>query len=260
VFGTVADVVAVRAAAPDSRQLREVAARTRPVVLAGERVLPVVPALAPLFPDGGLRRGSTVCVGGGAAASSLALAVVAAASSLGSWCAAVGWPSLGVAAAAELGVALERFPLVAWPSGGASSEGPTIVAALLDAFDVVLVRAPGGPGRGLRLGDARRLSARARERGAVLVHVGTDLEGADVRLTTERPEWHGLGDGHGHLTGRTVDVSSGGRGAASRERRVRVWLPAPDGGVAEAEFASSHSVAVFGPREAGKRECVGGSR
>ena len=256
-FGTVSGVVAVRAAASDPR-LRDVADRARPVVLAGERVLPVVPALASLFPDGGLRRGSTVCVGGGPAASSLALAVIAAASSLGSWCAAVGWSSLGVAAAAELGVALDRFPLVAWPAG-APSEGATIVAALLDAFYVVLVRAPGGPGRGaLRLGDARRLSARARERGAVLVHVGADVEGADVRLTTARPEWHGLGDGHGHLTGRTVDVSSGGRGASSRERRVRVWLPAPDGGVAE--FASSHSVAVFGPREAGKRECVGGSR
>lgn len=254
-FGTVSGVVAVRAAASDPR-LRDVADRARPVVLASERVLPVVPALASLFPEGGLRRGSTVCVGGGPAASSLALAVIAAASSLGSWCAAVGWSSLGVAAAAEFGVALERFPLVAWPAGGASSEAPTIVAALLDAFDVVLVRAPDRSP--LRLGDARRLSARARERGAVLVHVGADVEGADVRLTTERPEWHGLGDGHGHLTGRAVDVVAGGRGAASRERRVRVWLPAPTGGVAE--FASSHSVAVFGPREAGKREYVGGSR
>ena len=246
----------MRAAAPDPRQLREVADRARPVVLAGERVLPVVPALGSLFPDGGLRRGSTVSVGGGPAASSLALAVVAAASSLGSWCAAVGWPSLGVAAAAELGVALERFPLVAWPAS--LSEGPTIVAALLDAFDVVLVRAPS---RGLRLGDARRLSARARERGAVLVHVGSDVEGADVRLTTERPEWHGLGDGHGHLTGRTVDVVAGGRGAASRQRRVRVWLPAPDGGVTEApEFASSNRIGVLRPRQAENSECVGGSR
>jgi hypothetical protein len=135
------------------------------------------------------------------------------------------------------------------------------VAALLDAFDVVLVRSPSGSGRGLRLGDARRLSARARERGAVLVHVGADVEGADVRLTTERPEWHGLGDGHGHLTGRVVDVVAGGRGAASRERRVRVWLPAPDGGgVALAELASSNTLAVFRPREAEKREGVGGSR
>lgn len=197
-------------------------------MLAGERVLPVAGALASLLPDGGLRRGSTVCVGGGPASSSLALALVAEASSLGSWCAAVGWPTLGVAAAAELGVALERFPLVASPP---PAEWPTIVAALLDAFDVVLVRPPAG--RRLRLGDARRLSARARERGAVLVLLA-GVEGADVRLATERAEWHGIGDGHGHLTGRAVDVVAGGRGAASRPRRARLWLPAPGGGIAAA--------------------------
>lgn len=210
-------------------RLREVAGRARPVVLAGERVLPVAPALSPLLPDGGLRRGSTMCVGGGPAATSLALALVAEASALGSWCAAVGWPSLGVVAAAELGVALERFPLVASPPPG---EWPTIVAAVLDAFDVVLARPPAR----LPLGQARRLSARARERGAVLLLAGGDahVEGADVRLTTAAPEWHGLGAGHGHLTGRVVDVVARGRGAASRERRVRVWLPAPGGGIAEA--------------------------
>lgn len=251
-------MVAVRAAAPEREHLREVADRARPVVLAGERVLPVVPALASLFPDGGLRRGSTVAVGGGPASTSLALALVAASSSLGSWCAAVGWPSLGLAAARELGVALERFPLVAWPSS--VGDGPTIVAALLDALDVVLVRPPGR----LRLGDVRRLVARARERGAVLVFVGGavgDVEGADVRLTTAAAEWHGLGPGHGHLAGRLADVVSGGRGAAARERRVRVWLPAPQGGVVPApERASSNTVAVLGLRTPRKRESVGGSR
>lgn len=193
----------------------------RPVTVAGERVLPVLPVLAPLLPGGGLRRGSTVWVGGGPAASSLALALVADATSLGSWCAAVGWPSLGVAAAAELGVALERFPLVSSPPAAA---WPTIVAALLDAFDVVLARPPAR----LALGRARRLSARARERGAVLVLVGdtaSSIEGTDVRLSTAAAEWHGLGRGHGHLAGRVVEVVAGGRGAASRERRVRVWLP-----------------------------------
>jgi hypothetical protein len=228
-------VVAVRAAVAGDG-LREVAERARPVVLAGERTLPVVPALASLLPDGGLRRGSTVCVGGGPASSSLALALVAEASSLGSWCAAVGWPALGIAAAAELGVALERFPLVASPP---PAEWPTIVAALLDAFDVVLVRSPPR----LRLGDARRLSARARERGAALVLVGggaARVEGADVRLTTERAEWHGVGDGHGHLTGRVVDVVAGGRGAASRGRRARLWLPGPDGGISPVEEPVVH--------------------
>ena len=231
-----------------SVELREAADRARPVALAGERVLPVVAALGELLPAGGLRRGSTVCVRGGPASSSLALALVAEASALGSWCAAVGWPSLGVAAAAELGVALERFPLVSSPPPG---EWPTIVAALLDAFDVVLARPPVR----LSLGNARRLSARARERGAVLVVVGGDVEGADVRLATTAAEWRGLGAGHGHLTGRVVDVVAGGRGAASRERRVRVWLPAPGGGVQS--FQPRRVRALRGHQRATERSVAG---
>src|SRR5439155_22754384 len=62
--------------APRER-LREVAGRARPVALARERQLPVLPPLAPLFPDGGLRRGSTVAVAGSTA---LALALAAGAS------------------------------------------------------------------------------------------------------------------------------------------------------------------------------------
>ena len=81
--------------------------------MAGERLLPVLGPLQPLFPAGALRRGSVVSVTG---STSLALSVLAAASAQGSWCAAVGMPSLGLAAAAELGVALERFPLVASPA------------------------------------------------------------------------------------------------------------------------------------------------
>src|SRR5215211_1230971 len=108
-------------------------------VLADERLLPVVPALAPLLPNQGLRRGSTVAVDRSAA---LALALVAGASAAGFWVAAVGLPDLGILAAAETGVALERLALV--PSPGPRA-WPTVVAALLDAIDVVLVRSP--PGR-----------------------------------------------------------------------------------------------------------------
>ncbi|MGH9177562.1 MAG: hypothetical protein ACRD0N_03275, partial [Acidimicrobiales bacterium] len=72
------------------------AGRVQPVALAGERLLPVHPALAGLLPGGGLRRGSTVAVAG---STSLALALVAGPSGAGSWCAAVGVPSLGLVAA-----------------------------------------------------------------------------------------------------------------------------------------------------------------
>jgi hypothetical protein len=63
-----------RAAAIDS--LRQVGEHVRPVALAGERTLPVAAPLAGLFPDGGLRRGSSLSVDGVAGVTSLALAVV----------------------------------------------------------------------------------------------------------------------------------------------------------------------------------------
>ena len=189
--------------------------------LARERTLPVLSALAGLLPEGGLRRGSTVAISG---TTSLALALLAGPSQAGSWCAAVGLPSLGLVAAAEVGVALERFPLVARPG----EEWPAVVAALVEAVDVVLVCLP----RHVRAGDARRLVAKTRDRGAVLVTTGRSAAfAADVRLSVAGAAWEGLGEGHGRLRARRMDVVATGRGAAARERRVSLWLPAAGGGV-----------------------------
>jgi hypothetical protein len=203
--------------------------------MADERLLPVVPAFQPLLPGRGLRRGTTVTVGGSAA---LALALVAGASAAGSWVAAVGLPDLGIVAAAEAGIALERLALV--PAPGARA-WPTVVAALLDAVDVVLVRPPAG----LPAGRARRLAARARERGAVLVPLGTWPEPADLRLAVATSAWRGLGQGHGRLRARRVEVVVTGRGPATRERRAHLWLPAPDGTIAPIPIA--HKVGPEGP-------------
>jgi hypothetical protein len=199
----------------------------QPVTLAGERLLPVLGPLEPLFPARGLRRGSVVSVAG---STSLALAVLAAASAEGSWCAAVNLPALGLAAAAELGVVLERFPQVPAPARAAGAGGwAWVVGALVDACDVVLARPPAH----VKAADARRLTARARERGAVLVVAGAWPEGAEVQLTVAGAAWEGLGQGFGRLQGRRVEVVAGGRGAAARERRVSLWLPHPDGGIRE---------------------------
>ena len=182
--------------------------------------------LEPLFPDGGLRRGSTVAVDG---STSLAIALAAGASGAGSWCAAVGAPALGLVAAAELGVDLARFPLVA---GAPAAEWPTVVAALLDAIDVVLARVIhllGGrvfPGRQSRARFAVRDSD-----GTIELSVHTAAGSADVRLRAEHVAWEGLGQGHGRLTAHLVDLVAGGRRAWARERRVRVWLPGFDGRV-----------------------------
>jgi len=204
--------------------------------LADERLLPVLPALQPLLGGRGLRRGATVTVSRSAA---LALALVAGASAAGSWVAAVGLPDLGIVAAAETGITLERLALV--PTPGARA-WPAVVAAFLDAVDVVLVRAPAR----LPAAQARRLAARARERGAVLVPLGAWPEPADLRLAVTSSAWHGLGRGHGSLHSRQVEVLITGRGAATRERRASLWLPSPDGAIALLGFPRAPARAPAG--------------
>jgi hypothetical protein len=171
-----------------------------------------------------------------AGATSLALALAAGASQAGAWVAAVGLGTLGLVAADALGVALERLVLVADP-GRDRSGWASVLGALVDGFDVVLVSVGGGGSPRLRPADARRLVARVRERSGVLVAVGGDLPGerSPVRLTVSAARWEGLGAGWGHLQGRRVTVEAGGRGDAARPRRAELWLPDADGRVAPAE-------------------------
>ena len=181
----------------------------------------MAPALAPLLP-GGLTRGGTVALPGGPGCTSLLLALLSEASASGSWCAVVGMPGLGTEAAAAAGVDLARLALV--PDPGA--RWPTVVSALLDGVDLVVVGvAAVGPPRP-RAADARRLSARARHHSSVLVAAGGAWpEAADLSLTVTASSWEGLGQGHGHLRRRRVEVEATGRRGAGRPRRASLWLP-----------------------------------
>ena len=87
-----------------------------------------------------------------------------------------------------------------------------MVAALLDGVTVVVAAVPPR----VRLGDARRLVARARERGAVLVAFGAWPVEAAVRVHTGAGGWHGLDAGSGLLETRelNVHVEAKGRGFA----------------------------------------------
>lgn len=202
-------------------RLKLVGDRVRPLALARERIMPVLPVLADLFPDGGLRRGSVVSVTG-PGATLLALAVAAGPSAVGSWTAVVGDPAMGLAAAAEAGVVLERLLVV--DPGGADSWA-TAMAALVGAVDVVVV----GPGH-RRPGATRKISSRLRERGTVVVTIGGSWSpGADTALSVGRAEWVGLGVGHGVLRSRQVTIDAEGRGASARPRRIDLLLPGPDG-------------------------------
>jgi hypothetical protein len=208
--------------------------------LGSQRMLPVRPELQPLLPGGGLRRGSTIGITtGGPAATSVLLALLAEASRSGSWCAAVGLPTLGVAAAAEAGIALARFALVPTPG----PDWPTVVAALLDGFDIVVVQ---GPAVGTAPAIASRLAARARQRGRVLMPYGS-WPAVDLTLDAVDPVWHGIEAGRGRLRGRQLTVTARGRGAASTPRVTHLWLPLPTGSIPVTEPLAPHA---SGPRSA----------
>jgi len=235
---------APRGAAPRERdQTREslalLAERTRPVSSSQTRLLPVLPSLVGLFPDGSLRRGSTIVIGDpaptvrpGATSDgeiSVALALLAAASGAGSWCALVGLSGLGAVAAHDMGVDLARLAVVPEP-GAAWAE---VTAALVDGLDVVVLLPPFPP----RPAMARRLVARVRERRAVLVVVPGRSgwpEHPDLHLRVSDAGWDGVGAGEGYLHRRRMTVTATGRRSAVRPRHLRLWVPGATGAVAEA--------------------------
>lgn len=212
-------------------------------------------ALANLFPSG-LPRGVTLAVSGGAARSFL-FAVTVAATRAGSWLAVLGLKDPGWRAAMEAGIVTERVVAVA-PTA-TKERGAECVAAALDGFDLVIV------GAALPLGNspARRLTARARERGAVLITEAGPFNGlADITVDASGEHWHGLNNGWGHLTGRRVTVCAEGKRLPGRRRRAELWLPDATGSIdpidpatVTGDIATRPSTAGSSPKNLPIRTC-----
>lgn len=193
--------------------------RTRDVALTqpdGARILPVAPELADLLPwPGGMRRGTTVAA---VSSTSLLFTLIADGIANGAWAAVVGMPGLGVAAAAEYGIDLTRLALVPAPG----DQWPTIVGALLDGLDIVVVATPDD----VPVTAARTLMARARQRGCVLVPT-REWPGCDLTLQLVDRRWRGLAQGRGRLRVQEVTLSATGRGRADRLRWTSTTMPPP---------------------------------
>ncbi|HEY0168000.1 MAG TPA: hypothetical protein VGB75_13245 [Jatrophihabitans sp.] len=220
--------------------------------------LPVPPGLRQLLPDG-LRRGSTVAV---TSSVSLLLALLGPASAAGAWTAMVGMPAISAEAADEAGMELERLAIISppmredrsdagartgpngnWEPGWTGSSWTTAVGALLDAVDVVVAR-PGGAGGvpadrdggdpgafgrngGITDGEARRLTARARSKGAILVLFGQQAASwpaVEIELSATHGRWVGIDRGYGRLRQRQLRVAAIGRGRSARPRGADLWL------------------------------------
>ncbi|MTE23799.1 hypothetical protein [Microbacterium sp. ZXX196] len=180
--------------------------------------LPVADALAPLFPEGGLRPGAAYVLPDSAA---LVLALLGAASREGSWAAVIGMPDLSAEAAEGYGVVPARLALIPDPG----ERWLQAVSSAAEVFPLVTVRAP----RAATPAETARAAARLRDRGSVLLVVG-DWHGADTTLALSSPEWRGLERGHGLLASRAVTLTASAR-RAPRPRTARVLLPGPTGGV-----------------------------
>jgi hypothetical protein len=203
-------------------RLQDVGREVAPVVLARDRSVPVAGSLGELVPDGAIVRGSVLRVAGRAGAGSTTVGFELAASftALGEWVAAVDLDAtLGPLAAAGAGVALERFAVVRRVP---PARWATVVAALLDGVSLVLAEVP----RGVKLGDARRLEARTREREAVLVVAETSGAAwpgnAAYVLRAVASSWGDTEPDDGFRAGifgdRRLEVEVEGRGAAARLR------------------------------------------
>lgn len=175
-------------------------------------VLPLAPALSDALPAG-LRRGQVVSVLG---STSLVLALMAEASREGSWAAMIGMPSVGVVAAARRGIELARLALVPHPG----AQAPAVAGACVDGMDVVVL----GPRLALTDADRRRLAARARERGSVIISAGA-WDGAHATISVLESMWRGLGAGDGRLRARDMLVEVTSR-AGRQARRVALTLDA----------------------------------
>lgn len=189
-----------------------------------DRALPVPPALSGLLPGGGLLPGSVYSVSPGL----LLLALLAEPSREGSWCGVIGLPELGIEAADQAGLNLDRVALVPRPG----ERWFAITAALAEVLPVVAVR----PGSRVREADAGRLAARLRSSGTALLVAGA-WPRVEATLSMSAPHWSGVGAGHGYLSSRDVLVTVTSKRSPA-PRQARVTLPDASGGLSAAPTPS----------------------
>lgn len=216
-------------------ELVEQAQRVAPTTMAGDQLLSVPELFHNLLPSGGLQRGWTVRLEGSASARALAWALVSDATTSGRWVATVNVEGVSLAAASELGVAIERVLVI---SNVGAQVWSAALGALIGAVDVILFDTPH---HRIPPSEYRKIASRCRERGTVLMELGTVSSGRsgrfsgvgqlqyDVSFSVKPSTWVGLERGHGHLQARGVDVSVSGRRATGRQRQGSFELPTVDG-------------------------------
>jgi hypothetical protein len=174
---------------------------------------PVLPMMRGVLTRG-LRRGTVYSV---TDSTSLALALVSAASQQGEWCGVLDVPDLGFEAAAAWGIDLGRLVCVSDPG----ERWMSTVGSMADVLALMIVRAP----RRVSPAESSRLAARLRQTRSTMLVLG-DWPQAESRLSLVSTTWTGLGDGHGTLADRTLDIEVRHGQGLGTPRRSQVSIPA----------------------------------
>jgi hypothetical protein len=176
-------------------------------------VFPVSPGLDILFPHGGLRRGAVYDID---SSPSLLWALIAAATSSGTWCALVGMPDAGLAAAEGMGVNLDRLVLVPYPG----DQWLSIVSSLIDVVGLVAL----GPAKPPSDRVLSSVLGRMREREATIL-ARSGWPRTEATLSVSQHRWQGLGQGRGVLYEHHVTVTARSR-QSSQVRRCDMVIDA----------------------------------
>jgi hypothetical protein len=172
---------------------------------------PLLPLMRGVLPRG-LRRGAVYSVTG---STSVALALAAAASQQGEWCGVLAVPDLGLEAAADWGIDLDRLVWVSDPG----ERWMSTVGSMTDVLGLVIVTAP----RRVSDSEASRLAARLRQTRSTVIVLG-DWPQPESRISVVASSWTGLGDGHGILVDRHLELEVRQGQGAGVPRRSRLHL------------------------------------
>jgi len=207
-YGPLTSSSSLARVAPERATLQALQQRIRSMETAGisERIFPVSEPLQNLFPEGGLRKGVTYQCD---VSASLKAALISQATSQGVWCALVGVPDMGLAAAQDMGVALERLVLVPHPG----EQWLAVLGALSDVVGIIVLGPVSPPSQRLIATVAGRL----RERASTLL-VSSPWPHTEGILSVTSHRWEGLGQGHGMLTRHRVSVAFSSRHNRSPRR------------------------------------------
>lgn len=212
-YSHVSPAITVPHPSPNRQAIARLQERIRSLETPGveERVFPLSEHVQTLFPEGGLRRGVVYQCD---LVMSLVWTLLAEASSQGVWCALVGIPDAGLAAAEDMGVTLDRLVLVPHPG----DQWLSVVSALSDVVGIVVLGGVPAPSER----TLSTLMGRLRERESTLL-VGSSWPRQEAAISVSQHQWRGLGSGHGLLQTHRMSVTVTPRyGHSSRSTDVLI--------------------------------------